>query len=248
MTIDGREELRHFAQLLLGAFLISLDDKAKGSSAALTQPVKDFLESERCATLVDQFMKTLVKSVAAEMTLERRADPFKRLVCHPFTELLVDGSLSRADLPNYFTFLHLVLGDAVDELSRLCRDVLADVRQEPGFSWDLFYQDKRAKEILWTVLVRVAATFKRFEPRRDWFIGLMQNRPHAVSLASNSFVPIARVEGEEQVTFGIPHFNLLFAALFRPLLTLRAAEQAAFIATFGAPPAALVGPLVEKLE
>lgn len=247
MSIDGKQELHRFAQHLLGAYLISAAEKARPQAEILALAAKEFLESERCAELIRQFMKTLVQLTATELAQERRADPFRRLVCHPLTPLLESGQISRSLLGNYFSFLHLVLGDAQEELTARCQTIIEAIRQQEEFSWDGFYDDPRAKQVLWSVLMRVNETFKRFEPRRDWFISLMQNRSHAVSLASNAFVPLPRSEEEDQAQFTMDHFNLMFGALFRPLLTLEPREQADFTKQFGAPPAVLVRPLVEKL-
>jgi len=247
MSIDGRHELHRFAQSLLGAYLISVADKVRPQAELLAEAARSFLASQRCDELTDQFMKTLIQALATELNQERRADPLRRLLCHPLTELLQRGVFSRTLLGNYFAFLHLVLGDEQEALSGHCQVVLQELKEDPHFSWDMFYGDPRAKALLWAVLMRVLDTFKRFEPRRDWFIGLMQNRPHAVSLGANSFVALPRNEEEELAQFGVAEFNLVFGALYRPLLTMQAADDAAFTRQFGAPPAVLVAPLVQKL-
>lgn len=241
MSHQGRDELQKFAQTVLGAFLVS------ARREDMAEEAKAFLASDRCAELTNQFLGALVHAVATEMTQERRGDSFRRLLVHPLTELLESEALSRTLLPNYFNFLHLVLGDQQDALARQCEEILADVRQDPHFTWDFFYDDPRAKAVLWGVLMRIAEAFKRFEPRRDWFIGLMQNRMHAVSIASNAFVPMAHSEEDNKVTFDKPQFDLLFGALYRPLLRLSGDDNASFLRLFGASPARLVGPLVEKL-
>ena len=238
---QGREELQKFAQTVLGALLVS------SRREDLADEARAFLESDRCAELINQFLGTLVHAVASEMAQERRADPFRRLLVHPLTELLESEAVSRALLPNYFNFLHLVLGDQQDELTRRCEAIIEEVRQDPHFTWDFFYDDPRAKAVLWGVLMRIVEAFKRFEPRRDWFISLMQNRMHAVSLGSNAFVPLVHSEEDNKVSFDKPQFDLLFGALFRPLLRLSAQDDAAFTRLFGAPPARLIRPLVEKL-
>ena len=240
--MKGREELHRFAQSLIGAFLVSARQEE------LMLEAKAFLESDRCAELVNQFLGTLTHAVASEMAQERRADPFRRLMVHPLTEVLESGGVSRTLLPNYFNFLHLVLGDdGQAELTRQCEAILQEVKGDPHFTWDFFYDDPRARAVLWTVLMRIADAFKRFEPRRDWFIGLMQNRMHAVSIAPNAFVPLVHSEEEDKAQFGVPQFNLLFTALYRPLLWMAAGDDAAFTRLFGAPPAKLVAPFVEKL-
>jgi hypothetical protein len=242
MSIKGREELHRFAQSILGAFLVSAKQEGLGEEA------KSFLASDRCAELVHQFLGNLTHAVASEMAQERRADPFRRLMVHPLTELLEAGGVSRALLPNYFNFLHLVLGDdGQADLTRQCEAILDEVKGDPHFTWDFFYDDPRARALLWTVLMRIADAFKRFEPRRDWFIELMQNRTHAVSVGPNAFVPLAHNEEEDKAQFGMAEFNRLFTALYRPLLWMAAGDDAAFTRAFGAPPAKLIAPFVEKL-
>lgn len=241
MTINGREELHNFVQIVVGAFLVSARQEQ------LAEEAKAFLSSARCGELEDRFMDTLAQALATRVIQERRGDPFRRLLCHPLTELLESDQISRNLLPNYFNFLHLVLGDQLGDFAHQCEEILLDIKREPHFTWDFFYDDPRAKKVLWDVLMRVAETFKRFDIRRDWFISLMQNRTHAVSLASNAFIPLPRGEEEEPAQFGPTEFNLMFAALFRPLLSLSATESGHFTKLFGAPPTVLIRPLVENL-
>jgi len=242
MTVKGREELLRFAQTVIGAFLVSARQEG------LAEEAKSFLSSNRCNELVDMFLGNLVHAVATEIAQERRGDPFRRLLVHPLTEILEAGGISRALLPNYFNFLHLVLGDGQNELSHQCEEIMLDVKRDPDFTWDFFYDDPRARKVLWTVLMRIAEAFKRFEARRDWFIGLMQTRQQAISLASNAFIPLHHSEEDDKAPpFGPEQFNLLFGALYRPLLTMSADLDAAFTRQFGAPPAKVVAPLVEKL-
>ncbi len=241
MSMNGREELHNFVQIVVGAFLVSTRQEH------LAEEAKAFLASVRCGELEDRFMDTLTQALATQVMQERRGDPFRRLLCHPLTDLLESDQISRNLLPNYFNFLHLVLGDQLGDFAHQCEEILLDIKREPHFTWDFFYDDLRAKKVLWEVLMRVAETFKRFDIRRDWFIGLMQNRMHALSLAPNAFVPLAHTEEDNQVTFGKAQFDLLFGALYRPLLRMPGDDDAAFTRQFGAPPARLIGPLVEKL-
>ena len=115
-----------------------------------------------------------------------------------------------------------------------------------AFSWDSFYDDPRSRQILWTVLIRVSESFKRFELRRDWFISLMQNRPQAVSIGPNAFVP--RPSHEEQHNFGLEEFNTMFAALFGQMRHLSPAEARAFERDFGVAPEKAFAPLLLALE
>jgi hypothetical protein len=54
-------------------------------------------------------------------------------------------------------------------------------------------------------------------------------------------------EEEDNAQFGVAEFNRLFTALYRPLLSMAAGDDAAFTRQFGAPPARLIAPFVEKL-
>jgi hypothetical protein len=245
VSIDSRRELSQFAESIVDAFLLQVGERG-GSGDALRVVARDFVESPHFATLVDQFMHNLAQLVAHRLMQERRADPFRRLACHPLTELLDQGTLSRGLLDNYFTFLHLVLGDDQTVMTAHCQEIVDEIKDDPHFSWDMFYDDPRAKLLLWQMLMRILDTFKRFEPRRDWLISLMQNRSHATSLASNAFV--TRPRGEDEPPFGLAEFTLLMAALYGPLLQLSGTDEAAFAQAFGAPPAKWVRPLLAQLS
>src|SRR5271155_5266793 len=125
MSTKGHGELHRFAQSMVGAFLLSLDGLTQ---SLLREPAKEFLASERCASLVDQFVQILAQEMATELAHERRADPFCRLLCHPLTDLLASGALARSLLGNYFSFLHLVLGDAQDEMTTKCQAIVDEIK------------------------------------------------------------------------------------------------------------------------
>jgi hypothetical protein len=244
MSVDGRNELQRFAESVVEAFLQQVKDSEHADQAEAS---REFFASRQCADLVDRFMRSFAQALATDLMQERRADPFRRLLCHPLTELLDQGALSRSLLGNYFSFLHLVLGDDQESMTQRCQQIIDQLHSHPQFSWDLFYDNERAKLVLWQALMRVQDTFKRFDARRDWFIGLMQNRPHSVSLGTHSFMTLPRSDEEDQASFGVTEFNLMFGALYRPLLSLNGADQAAFSTTFGAPPEKWIRPLVDQL-
>jgi hypothetical protein len=164
------------------------------------------------------------------------------------SRLFADDRLSRDILDNYFSFLHLVLGDTRDALTERCMAIVAELKEpDPlDFSWDGFYDDPRSKVILWTVLARIAESFRRFDARRDWFIGLMQHRSQAISLGPNAFVP--RHLTEEPHPFGVEEFKLMFGSLFGPVRTLPRLDALAFERHFGVAPEPLFGPLLAELE
>ena len=233
MTEDGRAALKRFSHRLLTAFLRSAD------APALTAKIPAFLEAPTTYVLLNEGFRQLHQVSEADLVTAQRGDPFQRLLAHPLSDAFVAEELPREILPGYFSFLHLVLGDARETLGNLCIEILAELKGEPFFSWDAFYDDPRSKEIFWTVLVRIADSFKRFELRRDWFIGLMQNRPHAVSLSSHSFLPTGNTHPhpvEEAHVFGLEQFNTLFRCLYGPLRDLSPVDRDAFRKTFGTLP------------
>lgn len=197
---------------------------------------------------LDRACKQLVDAAQQEAVRQKREDPFQRLVTHPMTEAFEAGELSREILPNYFSFLHLVLGDTRDTLTARCVTILRQLKEKEGlnFTWDLFYEDPRAKEVLWSVLVRVAESFRRFDARRDWFIALMQNRPQAISLGPNAFKP--KPPSEESHPFGLREFAIMFNCLFQPLRKPTVAEAVLFERVCGARPEKLLGPIFAQLE
>ena len=198
--------------------------------------------------LLSQSHQRLLEAAEMELIRQRRGDPFQRLLAHPLSGLFAEGRLSRDVLVNYFSFLHLVLGDARDALTERCVAVVAELKEPDAldFSWDIFYDEPRSKIILWTVLARIAESFRRFDARRDWFIALMQHRSQAISLGPNAFVP--RHPSDDPQAFGDEQFKLMFAALFGPLRDLSRQDSLAFERHFAVAPERLFGPLLNELD
>lgn len=187
--------------------------------------------------------------VEAEKREQRRADAFGRLIIHPLNPMLNDGPLNRGLLPNIFSFIHLVLGEDADTYGERCRDIVQSLRDSKGdeYGWDDFYEDDRAKLVLWHTLVRIAASFKRWDVRKEWFIKLMHYRPTTISLGSNTFVTRDHDHAEEPRVFGEREFCLFFQALFEPLKSLGPKDEALFRHEFGSDPHHLIGPFLVHL-
>lgn len=239
MSAEGRAQMVQIAESLIQAFLKSAEEKF--GEQKLTGPVlREWLPSFQKTPLFGRIMRDahtqLLDAAAAELLRHQRGDPLQRLLVHPLTDLFEDGQLSRDILPAYFSFFHLVLGDEKDAFGGKCVAILEELKgpDHLTFSWDSFYDDPRAKSVLWAILLRVAEAFRRFDARRDWFIGLMENRPQSISLGTSAFLP--RPSSEELVHFRVNEFNLLFAALYEPLRRLQAAELADFTKQFGGSP------------
>lgn len=254
MSAEGRAEIHRLAEDMLRALLHLVQERHGASPLTVPQlraDIEAFARSPAFARLLQDAHGHLIGLAGEELLRQRRGDPFQRLMIHPLTDVFESGQLSRDILPNYFSFLHLVLGDAREDLALHCRDILSALKgsDDLAFSWDSFYDDPRAKQILWTVLVRIAETFRRFDARRDWFIGLMQNRPQAVSLGSHMFQPLPRHEDGSRIIhpFGLEHFHVLFSRLFAPLRRLSASDRRAFETTFGVSPEDAIGHIFANL-
>lgn len=244
-------ELDRFAEQLLDRFVAATVGNAQGgtlSTGQLHAAAQTFKASPQFTLLIRQARDALSEALARELMREKNEDPFQRLLAHPMTEAFESGRLSRDILPNYFSFLHLVLGDTREALTATCTGILQELKKSAGasFTWDRFYDDGRAKQALWSVLVRIAETFRRFDARRDWFLSLMQNRPQAVSLGPNAFVP--RPAADEPKPFGIDQFNVMFGCLFGPLRDLPPQDALSFRRNFGAPPEQLLAAFFTCLE
>jgi hypothetical protein len=251
MSLEGRVSMRRIVERILDAYLHQVEGRASRGAVdgpLLRAEMQGFLASPDLGRILAEAHHQLLEASRKELIRQQRGDPFNRLVTHPMTEALCDGRLSRDSLGNYFSFLHLVLGDARDVLAMRCAEVLEELRRPDPlvFSWDHFYDDPRSRQVLWTVLIRVSESFKRFDLRRDWFISLMQNRPQAVSIGPNAFVP--RPSHEETHSFGLEEFNTMFVALFGQMRHLSPGETRAFERDFGVAPEKAFGPLLLALE
>ena len=240
MSAQGRAEIRQIAEKMIHAFLRSAEERHGGKSVTigdLRAGLPDFATSPGFSALMREAHVKLLEAGAAELLRQQRGDPFQRLLVHPLTGEFEKGTLSRDILPSYFSFLHLVLGDEKDAQTAVCVDLMAMLRDPDPlmFSWDDFYDHPQAKASLWSVLLRIAEAFKRFDVRRDWFIGLMQNRPQSVSLGALAFVP--RPHGDDgHPPFGPMEFNRLFAALYHQLRYLTGADLVLFSKLAGGAP------------
>lgn len=249
MSQRGPRQLRETANTLLDAFIHAVqqaDAGGKLSLADLTRIADALKASPELEPIYERAYGEIAAGVMQETQEAQRVEVFHRLMTHPLDPLLDSGELSRDALPNFFNFLRLVLGDEVDALQSACMEVSDGLRAKFGesFTWDMFYTDDRAKLILYRVLARIAETFKRFEPRRDWFISVMQYTPATIGVAHNVFVPN---KGRETYVFGEAEFKRMFRHLFAPVKTMSEADRALYASEFGASPDAAFAALFREL-
>jgi len=252
MTDWGRQDLRKLVTHVLDAFVMALDEQHKGKpimGEELLKAARALEGSGILNTAINATYARIKEEASKELIRNRRIQPFKRLVVHPLSDLLDSGKLNRDILGNYFNFLHLVLGEETEALARLCVTICKDERHEDGVDWDAFYADDRAKYVLWTVLHRVATSFRKFDSRREWFINLMQTRQTATSIGANAFVPLpVGAEPEEPHPFGAEEFKLMFAGLFGPLRHLSIEDEAHFTEALGHKPVDAFSDIWSNLE
>ena len=249
MTEDSRIELRLFAGNLLDAFVEAVVRQHPGTPVTadgLRKMAAAIEHSPVFLSLLDSFSRKMGREAAAEARRQLRSHPFHRLIVHPMSEAFSDGRLSRDILPNYFTFIHMVMGDRAAVLAVRCKELCGDAVNSSDFDWDGFYDSMEAKEILWAVLVDIAASFKRFDARHEWFIDFMQRHPHSVSLASTAFLPLPQ-EDAPPPPFDTEQFNLMFAALFGPIRHMGSADRIDFERKFKMPPETAFGQVWSEL-
>ena len=254
---DGRAELRKIVLHAVESFIGAVE-RQHGGTPVGPQQLRALSNSlagmPSFAASVDVQYGQIVGVVARELLRQKRTDPFQRLVVHPLSRTFQDGLLSRDILPNYFSFIHLVMGEQMTALAARSIEICAELQRDhaPGHAWDAFYDDPRSEQVMWTVLVRISESFRRFDARRDWFIGLMQYTPQAVSVANNAFLPLNHAghgaPDKPRPPFGPAEFNILFAALFAPLRQLSATQQRRFEHDFGVPAERVFDPLLGHLD
>jgi len=154
--------------------------------------------------------------IAADLE-RKRQDHFGRLIAQPFSDLFGNGAhgLERRQLPQFFTALKMILGDEMYADLRSRAKLIAETYrgEDGGIDWEHFHADRRSVQILDRVRLGVAKSFHRFDPRKDWFLLVMNQNPTTVSLGSNTFVAKTAQEREAH-HFTERHMLRLFDALF----------------------------------
>lgn len=183
----------------------------------------------------------------------QRHDRLGRLIVHPFAHLLDTpcSGVERKNLPQFFTAIRMILGDEAHEALKARCAVLAEMFRTPEgiIDWERVYDDPEAALIREQVLVAIARSFRRFEPRVDWFLIVMNSTATAVSLGSGAFIP-RKADDRPAQEFAERSFCRLFHALFagcRPE-DYDTAARAAFAERWGAPPEKVFGPLCVDLK
>jgi len=255
MGSRGPNHLRRTTNAVLDALIQSAEAAYRGTPPGLNA-LHQIVENLKGSAAFDDFYRRsyreIMEIVASEELEQMRSNAFGRLMVLPLAELFDIGVFDRALLTNVFQFFHLVLGDDADVYGAQCRSVIEDLRARRGdaFTWEDFYTDPRAKLVQWRTLVRISASFKRWELRKDWFLKLMQYTPATVSMGQSAFIvkdsPNGRQPSEPWI-FGDHEFCRFFQALFSPLTDMPRVEEQAFREEFGADPHHLIGQFLQNL-
>jgi hypothetical protein len=243
MTEGGPRKIRETANTLLDAFVQAVEKAYEGRAVtpAELRRIADALKTSSDFAVTYEKAFTELQHQALSYALAQthdvqRVELFHRVMTRPLDPLLDSDGLKREALPNFFNFLRLVLGDEVDVFQQRCVEAHDEIKAKFGddFTWDMLYTDDRAKLVLYAVLMRIAATFKRFDARKDWFIGLMQYSPTNIGIATNVFVP--NPHRDKNWTFGEAEFKQMFKHLFAPVRSLTSAERELFTTKLGVTP------------
>jgi transcriptional regulator with XRE-family HTH domain len=249
MSKSGASHIRQTANTLLDAFIAAVE-KGFGENRPSAGDLKRLAEALKTSPdlqpVYEKAFADLRDSVLSQANEAQRVEVFHRLMTHPLDRLLDSEALSRDALPNFFNFLRLVLGEQVDALQARCVAIHDELKAAHGdaFTWESFFGDDRAKAVLYRVPARIAETFRRFEPRREWFIGIMQYTPASIGIASNVFVPN---RNRESYLFGTDEFTRMFRHLFAPVRNLDGADRTLFERELGTAPERVFEPLFKEL-
>ncbi|MEW5726649.1 MAG: hypothetical protein AB1918_02375 [Pseudomonadota bacterium] len=214
--------------------------------------LNDIVEGLKTSPGFDDFYRRayreMMEIVEAEKLEQKRTNAFGRLMIHPLSEAFDTNVLDRDVLPNVFSFIHLVLGDDGDKYAEECTKLVHDLREalDDEFTWDAFYSNRQAKLIQWHTLVRIAASFQRWDLRKDWFVKLMQYTPTTVSLGASAFV-VKENHHDEPRVFGNREFCAFFQGLFKPLTEISAGDEDVFRKEFGTDPHHHIGKFLVHL-
>ncbi len=250
MSDRGLRLLRDSANQLLDA-LVKATQQAHGDRPVTVADLRKVADGLKTSPELDRFYEKTFADLQGLTLSEahdaQRVEMFHRLITHPLDKLLDSEEVSREALPNFFNSLRMMLGDEVDALQLRCAEIHDDLKAKhgDGFTWDMFYADPRAKLVLQQVLIRIAEAFKRFDVRRDWFIGLMQYSPANISIATNAY--IANTHRDKSWIFGPENFRHMFEHLFASVRSMSDSDAAQFTKTFGKSPEEAFGALFRNL-
>ena len=188
----------------------------------------------------------------AMANIERqRKNQLGRLIVEPIVPLLDNPhGIERSRLPQFLESIHLMLGEEVWENLRARATLLAqEHKDEEGMvDWASFHTDPEGFLILEQIQVAIARSFRRFEPRKDWMLVVLNSNPNSISIGPNAFVPKSSDE-KVQFAFTQQHLSTVLLALFEHvrLENFDDARTKAFETKWGVKPQKVFGPFFVEL-
>jgi hypothetical protein len=149
---------------------------------------------------------------------KHRVNYLGRLVVKTFSHLLdKPQGIPRKFIPQFFIVLKMILGEENHAcLQGQCLDVINTIPKNDVIPWDAFYAHPSSMLILEQVQVSIARTFKRFDPRKAWFLTIMNSSPTSISTSSTSFVvkPNENKPHDKSGEYNDIHFVRMMMAIF----------------------------------
>ncbi|CAA7615773.1 conserved hypothetical protein [Candidatus Terasakiella magnetica] len=256
MREPGGKRCRGAAGVAINALIDLLDESATDGQVSM-----DVVRRVAAAVLsargpLSDYYARWEEGCDASFTLRRiekqRIDFIGRILTQPFAALFEDedSGIDRKVLPQFFAAVHMIVGTEPFDALKARANLAAERHHTPEgmVAWDDFYRDFDVVQIFEHLAVAIARSFRRFEPRRDWFLIVMNSSPNSISTASNAFIPR---KSEDKMTreFSEIHMCRMFRALFsefRPE-TFPAERKEAFMERWGAEPEKVFGPLFVSL-
>jgi hypothetical protein len=256
MREPGGKRCRGVAGVAVRALIDLLDESATDGAVTMdvVRRIANAVLSAR-GPLSDYYAnwETGCESAFTLRRIERqRTDFIGRIVTQPFALLLDDrdAGIERKHLPQFFAAIRMIVGDEPYDGLRTRANEAAERHRTPegAVAWEDFYRDFDVLQVFETIAVAVARSFRRFEPRKDWFLIIMNSSPSSVSTASNAFIP-KRTEDKVTREFCEVQMARMFSALFSEfrLETFTPERKAVFMERWGSEPEKIFGPLFVSL-
>ena len=186
-------------------------------------------------------------------TERKRTDFFGRVITEPLVPLFNDATsgIQRESLQPFFAAVRVTLGDELHtEFKDRCLRIASSIRGEANvLLWPDFFADARTLDILESVQVAMARSFRNFAQRKEWFIRVMNADPHSLAPGGTGSIPQEADEALPRM-FGDAHFVRLFRAFYSGATQEKydEARRDAFLGKFGAPPERIFGPFLSDLS
>ena len=144
----------------------------------------------------------------------------------------------------------MMLGEEAWESLKARATIMAQAhRNEDGqVDWPQFHTDPEGLVMLEQIQVAVARSFRRFEPRKDWMLVVLNSNPNSVSIGPNVFIP-KNADEKVQFAFTQTHLSTVLLAFFDStrLEVFVEARTKVFEAKWGVKPQKVFGPFFVEL-